>query len=236
VLAADCQTVVDAARGLGCNAPARIFPWGVDLEHFTPAGSQNLRETLGWQKKVVFLCNRTMEKLYGVDVVVRAFVKAAREAPDIRLLLFGRGSQEPFIRQLLAEARIQDKVHFGGYAGLETLPDIYRSADFYVSASHSDGSSVSLMEALACGKPVLVSDIPSNREWVRPGSEGWLFHDGDSDQLAEQMKEAAGIKNIEHNSRNARQRAEECADWKKNFQVLLAAYNDAIEISRKSIS
>jgi glycosyltransferase involved in cell wall biosynthesis len=236
VLAADCQTVVDAARGLGCGAPARIFPWGVDLEHFTPTGGQSIREKLGWQQNTVFLCNRTMEKLYGVDIVARAFVKAAVDAPNIRLLLYGRGSQEQAIRELLTEAGVQDNVHFGGYAGLDTLPDVYRSADFYVSASHSDGSSVSLMEALACGKPVLVSDIPSNREWVRPGSEGWLFRDGDASQLADQMKDAAGLKDANQLSRNARKRAEERADWKKNFQILLTAYNDAVEISRKRIS
>ena len=56
---------------------------------------------------------------------------------------------------------------------------MYRAADLYLSASHSDGSSVSLMEALGCGLPVLVSDIPGNREWVTDGEQGWLFPDGD---------------------------------------------------------
>jgi len=71
----------------------------------------------------------------------------------------------------------------------EELPRVYRSADVYVSASHVDGSSVSLLEALACGKPALVSDIPSNCEWVSPGEQGWLFQDGNANELADRMME-----------------------------------------------
>ena len=71
-------------------------------------------------------------------------------------------------------------------------------ADLYISPSHVDGSSVSLMEALACGLPCLVSDIPANQEWVREGENGWLFPDGDDERLAGKIlaavQAAAGIR------------------------------------------
>lgn len=234
VLTADCQTVVEAARHYGCMAPAHIFPWGVDLDHFKPGVKGNLRKQLGWQDKFVFLCSRTMEPLYGVEVVAKAFIQAAARNPDLRLLLFGRGAQETAIRGLLKEAGVMDRVHFGGFADLEQLPDVYRSTDVYVSASHSDGSSVSLMEALACGVPALVSDIPSNREWVETGREGWLFRDGETHDLADKMLAVAVNRDMKQLSKKARSHAEERADWQKNFQILLEAYQHAIEIEKGS--
>ena len=231
LLAADCQTVVDKANEFGYSGPARIFPWGVDLEHFHPGEKGNLRSELGWEDACVFLSNRTMEKLYGVDVVVKAFAIAARKNKKIRLLLFGKGKQEQEIRFILADAGVENRVHFGGFADLADLPDIYRSADYYVSASHSDGSSVSLMEALACGIPAIVSDIPSNKEWITPEKQGWLFADGDWDELSETMLKAADQKERDTLSRNARILAEKQADWQKNFSVLLKSYQDAFDLN-----
>ncbi|TLN01105.1 glycosyltransferase, partial [bacterium] len=125
-------------------------------------------------------------------------------------------------------AGLGDRVYFGGFATRADLPGIYRSADVYVSASHSDGSSVSLMEALACGKPALVSDIPGNREWIQTGVQGWLFKDGDASELAAKMKMICenGVEPLL--STNARLLAEARANWGRNFQSLMDAYELAL--------
>ena len=118
---------------------------------------------------------------------------------------------------------------FLGQVGLAELPEIYRAADLYLSASHSDGSSISLLEALACGRPALVSDIPGNREWITPGEQGWLFPDGDDAALAGGiLRAAAGGDRLERMGTRARCLAEERADWQKNFPKLLEAYKKAI--------
>jgi glycosyltransferase involved in cell wall biosynthesis len=107
-------------------------------------------------------------------------------------------------------------------------------ADLYISASHVDGSSVSLMEALACGLPCLVSDIPANREWVTDGENGWLFPDGDAEALAARILQAIDRKyELYEMGLSARQLAESRADWNKNFPLLLFAYQSAIN-NRKS--
>ena len=81
------------------------------------------------------------------------------------------------------------------------------------------------MEALACGLPCLVSDIPANKEWVREQENGWLFPDGNVEALA--TKILAVIEKREsliEIGKNARRTAEEKANWPKNFEKLLAAY------------
>ena len=119
-----------------------------------------------------------------------------------------------------------DRVHFGGHVSQKDLPRWYHMADLYVSPSHVDGSSVTLMEDLASGLPCLVSDIPGNREWIQDGANGWLFRDGDVNDLAEKILYA--IKNREPRTRiseAARHTAEQKADWKKNFGKLLETYD-----------
>ena len=62
----------------------------------------------------------------------------------------------------------------------ERLPDYFRAADLYVSCSLSDGSSVSLFEAMATGLPVVVTEAPGNHEWVLTSDNGWLAAPGDA--------------------------------------------------------
>lgn len=231
VLVGDCTSVGQKAASLGFNLSRyKQFPWGVNLFHFSPSGSTNLREELGWQQRIVFLSNRTLEPLYGVDVLLKAFIAASGTNPDLRMMLFGKGSQEDSLRKMVQEAGIQENVFFGSIANFEHLPDLYRSADVYLSASHSDGSSVSLMEALACGLPVIVSDIPGNREWVAEGEQGWLFKDGDETELSQKILLAASKLDQLHQMKiGNRTLAEKRADWTKNFKVLLEAYQLAVD-------
>ncbi len=197
-----------------------VFPWGVDLAHFTPKNEPRTTENT-----FTIFCNRSWEPIYGVDVLAKAFVTVARQREDVRLLLLGGGSQAGVIRQILNSGGVLDRVFFPGQIPNTDLPRWYHMADLYVSPSHVDGSSVSLMEALACGLPCLVSDIPANREWVREGENGWLFTDNDYNALATKILYAVEqAKTLSQLGSVARQTAEKKANWTKNAQTLLAFY------------
>lgn len=228
VLLGDCDAVRQKAVSLGFPTERVVtFPWGVYLSRFTPEGDdQELRSRAGWQDEFVVLHLRSWEPIYGVDVFAKAFVRAAQQRPKLRLFLLGNGSLAPKIRQILMP--VLEKVQFVGQVGQEKLPAYYRASDLYVSASHSDGSSVSLMEALASGLPVLVSDIPGNQEWITEERQGWLFADGSEAELAEKLvwafDQAANFPEYRY---HARKLAEARADWPKNFEKLLEAYQMA---------
>jgi glycosyltransferase involved in cell wall biosynthesis len=217
----DAEVSRDKAVSFGMNPEKTvIFPWGTDIQHFTPKsfhGSNTGAFTL--------FCNRTWEPIYGVDVLAKAFAKVAAVNPTVDLILLGGGSQGARIRQILMNGGVLDRVHFGGYVSQADLPRWYHMADLYISPSHVDGSSVSLMEALASGLPCLVSDIPGNKEWVEGGVNGWLFRDGDEDNLSEMILHAIqNRESLQKIGEAARRTAEEKADWKKNFGKLLEAY------------
>ncbi len=225
LLITDCETVSRKANLLGMSLEKLVtFPWGVDLNTFTldnypPANVDQftLLSTRGW------------EAMYGVDILAKAFVKAANQHPGLRLIMLGNGSLSGYLHDIFTQAGLLDRILLPGQVRQVDLPQYYHMADLYLSASHIDGSSVSLMEALACGRPVLVSDIPGNREWVEPGIHGWWFKDGDVDDLAQMINEAASQpETLSKMSREARKLAEEKADWKENFPLLLEAYETAL--------
>jgi L-malate glycosyltransferase len=233
----DCAPVRQKAVAYGMPDERIVtFPWGVDLQHFSPDG------TSGVQRHAIFpvlsspntapfilLSTRGWEPVYGVDVIARGFVLAAHEHPELQLLMLAGGSQAGLLRQIFQQGGVSDQVHFPGQINQAELPHYYRSADLYVSASHSDGTSISLLEAMACGTPALVSDIPGNREWVQPSVQGWWFPDGDAQGLAQAIlaaiQQRAGLAEM---GSAARRLAEEKADWEKNFPHLLKAYEIAV--------
>ena len=206
-----------------------IFPWGTDIEHFT----QKTVEAFSLPSFTLF-CNRTWESIYGVDVLAKAFVKVAADNPYVNLVLLGGGSQAARIRQILMNGGVLDRVHFGGHVSQADLPRRYHMADLYISPSHVDGSSVSLMEALASGLPCLVSDIPGNREWIDDGVNGWWFRDGDANDLAEKILYAIkNRKSLKKIGEAARQTAEQKADWQQNFGKLLEVYERISSLQRR---
>ena len=236
VLIVDADAVKSVAVELGMPESRIVqFPWGVDLEHFSP-GESRVRENLGWGDAFVLLSTRKMESLYGVDIVVDAFLAAARENSKLRLIMLGQGTMKEEIEARFEASEMRSRVHFGGQVGFDDLPEYYRAADVYISASHSDGSSVSLMEALACGMPALLSDIPGNREWVTPGKHGWWFPDGDARALAKAIL-TSYQQRPDHSrmSKMAREIAEERANWEDNKTGISKAYNLALEMGQKDM-
>lgn len=232
VLAADCLAVQHKAVRMGFPAErVVVFPWGVDLRTFSPARRRPLRQRLGWQDAFVLISVRSWEPIYGVETVVRAFARAAQHLPDLRLLLLGDGSLAEHIRALIKALGLEQRVHLTGRMSNDALAEYYRAADLYVSASLSDGSSVSLLEALACGVPALVSDIPSNREWVSGDVVGGTFPPEDAGALAQEILNAARKREqLPGMAKAARRLAEQRADWSKNFARLLDAYEMAVQI------
>ena len=226
VMVGDCQTVRQKAISYGMDGDRIVtFPWGVNLEHFSPVS-----ERLPEEDAFTLLSTRGWEPVYGVDLLAKAFVCAAKAQPGLRLLLLGGGSQGGLLRQIFEAGGVLDKVQFAGQVSNADLPCYYRSADVYISASHSDGSSISLLEAMACGKPAIVSDIPGNREWVDPGVNGWLFRDGDEGALCRLILLAVENRaQLQRMGGSGRVLAEQRADWKQNFPQLLRAYEMAVQ-------
>jgi glycosyltransferase involved in cell wall biosynthesis len=220
----DCRTVREAIKRHSNLEDDRIvtFPWGIDLDRFHPGESSlGIRERLKWDGCHIFISTRTWEPVYAIDVLLSAFRQVLDKDRDARLFLLGDGSLEKKIRQMIESLGISAAVHAPGRVSYELLPDYFRESGAYVSSALSDGTSVSLLEAMASGLAVVVTNSYGNLEWVTPGINGELADPGDSDSLAKAMlsligderRAAMGASNVEL----ARARA----NWDANFEQLV---------------
>lgn len=229
MLLSDCREVSDAAIQLGNFDVARIvqFPWGVDTHCFR-SGSDTLllRQRLGWGDSVIVLCTRSWEPNYGVMELLDAFCLARRKMPRLRLVLVGSGSLKDDVERFVREQRLAEAVLLAGAVAPEQLPEYLRAADVYASCAYSDGTSISLLEAMATGLPVLATDRASNREWVVGPDHGLLAPFGDTASIASALLELASLSAERRRNIAVCNRAtiEQRADWNRNIGKLLAAY------------
>ncbi len=242
-LIGDCDAIRRLAVSYGMPADRiTTFPWGIDLEHFSPPTTNEAEEGPIVNQPFTLLSTRSWEPIYGVDTLARAFVLAARECPELRLIMLGNGSLAGSLRKIFMDggmlpgsnnqtANIQSsRVVFPGQIGFDKLPSYYQSADLYLAATHSDGTSISLLEAMGCGCPVLVSDLDGNREWVTPEENGWLFPQGDAHAMAQAILKAVKMRSqLPGMGAAARKTVEQRADWKTNFSKLLQVYQQVYD-------
>jgi len=225
----DCDAVRQRVQELVAYPKNQIiqFPWGIDLKEFTPgSANSSLREHSGWKDVFIILSTRSWEPIYGIETVLSAFHSAYKRDPRLRLLLLGKGSLATQLQSFIDGHGLYDVIIQPGIVPHESLPEYYRSADLYLSCSQSDGTSISLIEAMGCGLPVLVTDLPGNREWVKHGENGWLAPANDSDLFADYLLQSV------HQTKDTRQKigitnrriTETRANWDQNIQILLNAY------------
>ncbi len=158
------------------------FPWGVDARWL--AARHRARRP---EPETVFLSTRRHEPVYRVGDALQAFLVIAGVHPGIRLRLAGSGSLTSGLKAEASASAHGDRVEFLGEVDNDALPAVYGDADVYITTSSVDGSSVSLLEAMAGGVPVIASRIEGNAQWVGPGT-GVDYPLGDVAELARLMR------------------------------------------------
>jgi glycosyltransferase involved in cell wall biosynthesis len=209
-----------AARfGLPLGPSVVRFPWGVDLGRFSPAPSAPI-------DIVNLISTRNWEPAYGIETLLKAFALAVRKDGRLRLTMLGSGSLANRIRALIAGLGLSELVNVVGVVPQRDVPAYFREAHAYISCSPSDGSSISLLESLASGLPVVVADSPGNREWVVEGQNGWLVPPQEPSRYADALLVCASLTEREYldMSRRNRSLAVARADWSKNLFLLFGLY------------
>jgi glycosyltransferase involved in cell wall biosynthesis len=223
----DCDTVRERARLISPGVVKDVvqFPWGLERGIFSPQGE---RVELPWPRNhPVFISTRAWEPGYGFEVLLEAFAMALTRMPELRLLLIGHGSRESEVRNFVENRAVAGRILIcTDTAGID-MSKYFRSANAYISCTPSDGSSISLLEAMATGLPSIVADNPSNREWLSEGVNGWFGKIGSRDSYAEKILEVAALSPMSRESaaRLSMDTVRERADWDKNFPLLLQAYD-----------
>lgn len=169
-----------------------VIQWGVDTDQFTPDGA-DLRSALGLGDRRVVLSVRNFTPLYNQETVVKAFALLKQRLPDTCLLMKSYGGDPAYIekiRALIAELHLTGDVQILDSMPYAEMPALYRTADVTVSVPLSDATPMSLFEAMACGSPCVVCDLPSLREWVAHQQTGYLVAPTDVDAIVQALEQA----------------------------------------------
>lgn len=222
----DSAVVGKAIAAFSPNTPTLEFPWGIDLKNFAPP--HPARPAPARAQTVNFLSTRSWEPIYGTDVLLRGFALAHAQDPRLRLTLAGDGSMAREIHRFIQKHSLSDVIQLPGRINNAQIAGSFQNADVYASCSYNDGSSVSLLEAMATGLPVIVTDVPSNADWVTHDQNGWLARKKDSDDMARWMIVAAQMDAPRRDAicQTNRAIAENRADWDKNSDALLEMYEE----------
>lgn len=225
VVLSDADMLTRAIEAQGIR-PRRIetYTFGVDTARFRPGEGPKTDPP-------VILSYRQLLPLYHVDLLVRA-VPLLRQRTDrpFRVRIIGEGTERPALIRLAEELGVSDVVHFvEGRLDDDTLIREIQNASIYVSTSRSDTTSVSLLEAFACGVAPVVTDIPGNREWIEEGVSGYLIPLERPEYLADRLEDLLAHPErrdafVARNVRAVRSRA----DWARNMNRTRAMLDDLV--------
>jgi len=131
------------------------------------------------------LCIASHNKKKALDVLLRAFSEVKERHPGLRLLLAGDGPLRPELEELARTLHVDSEVKFLGQQGREEIGKLLRECDLFVLPSRSEPFGIVIIEALACGKPVVASSVGGIVEIIRNGENGLLVPPDDPGALAE---------------------------------------------------
>lgn len=221
-LIVDSQATRDIAQSLGVE-PACIWviPWGVDLDLFTPHGPAISAVDHGFEGRArVVLSLRAHDDLYRTADVIEAFALAALAAPDLTLVMGGSGPLTGAHEARISELALSSRFRLLGQIPEADLPSHLRGCDAYVTASQSDGTSVTMLQAMACGAPVIASANAGNAQWVTDGVTGQTFPVGDVFALAALLVACGRNPKTLGEAELAHKLVVDKADWAKNRLLL----------------
>ena len=170
------QELIDA----GIRAPVHLLPNGVNVSEY------RLRPELKSSTPLIGYLGR-LKKYKSVDHLLRALPLVVRAVPDTRLLIIGDGDDRHRLEKLAGQLGIADKVEFAGQVDHETKIDLLNRVWCVVNPSPKEGWGLTVIEANACGAPVIAANSPGLRDSVVDGKTGRLYSYGNVEQLAQHL-------------------------------------------------
>jgi glycosyltransferase involved in cell wall biosynthesis len=168
------------------EAPSRVVTLrnGVDLKRFSPGDRDAARERLGLNGFTLLSVGSLIARK-GHELIIAALA----DLPDARLLIAGSGPMRAELERVAAEKGVASRVNFLGEIAHDALTDAYRAADIFVLASSREGWANVLLEAMACGTPVVATNVNGTPEVLQDPTLGVLVQERSAPALSQAVKQ-----------------------------------------------
>jgi glycosyltransferase involved in cell wall biosynthesis len=213
----------------------RVFvtPFGVDEQRFAPA--PDVRPP----GRIVVGTVKALTPKYGIDVLLHAFALARQRVGaciDLRLEITGTGPSRRTLERLAQDLGLADRTVFHGAVPHERVPDMLHRLDIFMALSRDDSESfgVAAVEAAACGKAIVVSDVDGLAEVIRHGHTGIVVRRDDPAAAADALCRLAGDAGLRHSlGQAAREHVLHHYTWQKSLDLMIEAYRSVVETHRR---
>ena len=210
-----------------------VTPFGVNIEKFKPKKIKNLFS----DDNIVIGTVKTLEHKYGIEYLIRAFKILVNNHADLplKLLIVGSGSLINNLKSLVSMLHLEDKTIFTGSVEYDKVPDYHNmlSVSVSVSVSNSESFGVAIVEASACGKAVVVSDVGGLPEVVENTVSGFVVPPRNPEATAKAIEKLILDRDLrEKMGGEGRKRVERLYDWANNVNQMIKIY-EKLSISKR---
>lgn len=163
-----------------------LTPFGIDTDKFI---GRNVNRLFA-EKDLVIGTIKTLQKNYGIEYLIRAFEIVNKKHPglSLKLLIVGDGEQREYLEKIVSQLGIKENTIFTGYIEPDKIADYHNMLDIYVAVSLTESFGVAVLEASACSKAVVVSDVGGLPEIVENEKTGFIIEKENYIALAEALE------------------------------------------------
>ncbi|HUZ89581.1 MAG TPA: glycosyltransferase [Candidatus Acidoferrales bacterium] len=208
---------------------------GVNLRTFAPLGRETALRRLGRSGQRIMLFVGRLERLKGVDIILRGFALAAdRRHPSARLVILGEdsepgsSSERARLMQVTRELGLEGRAEFLGPVDQSELAVWYAAAEACLIPSYSESFGLVGLEAQACGTPVIASNLAGFATVVRDGVTGYLVDGPDPAAYAQRIGRMLGDPELSTSMGRRGTMLAQCFSWSRTVDSLLDGLADLI--------
>jgi glycosyltransferase involved in cell wall biosynthesis len=217
---------------LGCmDKNIFIQPWGVNVERFSSsARSDSIRaRILGGADGFIVTIVYALEDQYNISELVSAVPSIIEKVDNVKFQIIGEGAGREKLESLVDDLYLNESVIFMGKVPHSEIHQHLASSDIYVDTYYSDvgggGIGVAVMEAMACGLPIVAARRPGVENGVFKGENGFLYESGHSEELADKLLHLINNRDkMKTFGLKSRELAEKVGDWNKNMKEFETIY------------
>jgi glycosyltransferase involved in cell wall biosynthesis len=178
-------------------------------------------------KPIVLFVGRYDDPRKDIDALLDAFRIVVGRIGST-LVIVGKGNKDVLMKK--ADRRgVSDKILVAGYISDEGVRDLYSACDIYVSSSRLEGFGLTILEAMAAGKPVVATDVGAIAEILEDGKNGFLVHPGDSEEIARRIVQLLTDKTLRETiSANNLRRVQDSFSWSRVAELTVRVYEKCL--------
>ena len=220
---APSQILVEQTRATGYMGPIKFISNGVDIEKFCPGVSGTQKKLKIPEDAFIIIMAGRLHAVKGVVYLAKALSLLSH--PDLHVIVVGEGSEKNEFETITRSSPCAEHIHMLGSIPNDDMPDLYRAADVSILPSLMEATSITGLEAMACGLAVIGTNVGGLPVIINDGVNGLLVKPKSAEALADAIQNLLSDRNLTKNmGREGRKRAVNEFSWSKIAQHVIDSY------------